>query len=170
MQPRPTWWLVIIRPSGETNEPEPPSLNRTEASRTLSSHAGVGVKPYTSFNRPSGGLSNVHIPSSATTGATRTSGSTKERERRRRIKNDLQRLVPSLDGLRLRSALRSAPGLDRDEVSPPVSQEHLAGPGDLLILVLEHLLPLGQPAGGPRDREQHREQVHREAHGLVDEP
>ncbi len=44
MHAMPTWWFVIISPSGETKDPEPPSLKRTEARRTLSSQAGVGVK------------------------------------------------------------------------------------------------------------------------------
>ena len=50
MQPRPTWWLVIMRPSGETKEPEPPSMKRTEARRTWSSHSFVGSKPYFSLS------------------------------------------------------------------------------------------------------------------------
>jgi len=29
-QTAPTWWLVKVRPFSETNEPEPPLLNRTE--------------------------------------------------------------------------------------------------------------------------------------------
>jgi hypothetical protein len=45
MQPRPTWWFVIMSPSGDTKEPEPPSMNLTEARRTLSSHSFVGSKP-----------------------------------------------------------------------------------------------------------------------------
>ena len=40
----PTWWLVMTRPFGETNEPEPPELNRTEDSRTWSSHSSVGLE------------------------------------------------------------------------------------------------------------------------------
>ena len=50
MQPRPTWWLVIMRPSGETKEPEPPSMKRTEARRSWSSHSVVGSKPYFSLS------------------------------------------------------------------------------------------------------------------------
>ena len=57
MQPSPTWWFVIMRPSGETKEPEPPSMKRTEARRTLSSHSFVGSKPYFAFSCASGGLS-----------------------------------------------------------------------------------------------------------------
>src|SRR5215211_3443444 len=45
----------------------------------------------------------------------------------------------------------------------------LARPGDLLVLVLEQLDPVGQPARHPGDHEQHREHVDREAHRLVDE-
>ena len=45
----------------------------------------------------------------------------------------------------------------------------LAGPGDLLVL-LEELHPVGQPPGGARDGEEHREHLDREAHRLVDEP
>src|SRR5881397_333697 len=55
----------MTRPFGLTNEPDPPSLNRTLESRMCSSHCAVGVKLYLSFNCLTGGLSNVHIPSSA---------------------------------------------------------------------------------------------------------
>ena len=39
MQVAPTWWLVKVRPSVETKDPDPPLLKRTDASRTWSSHA-----------------------------------------------------------------------------------------------------------------------------------
>ena len=34
----------------ETNEPEPPLLNRTAPDRTLAIHSGVGSKPYRSLS------------------------------------------------------------------------------------------------------------------------
>src|SRR5262245_40735746 len=52
-------------PSADTNEPEPPSFNRTEARRTRSSQASEGSKLYRSFHSLRGGLSKVHMPSSA---------------------------------------------------------------------------------------------------------
>src|SRR3954452_5144922 len=63
----PTWWLVITRPSAETNEPEPPLLNRTADDRRCSIHPGVGAKPYLSWSCLSGRLLKTHIPSSAHT-------------------------------------------------------------------------------------------------------
>src|ERR1700722_16636033 len=40
----------------------------------------------------------------------------------------------------------------------------LAGAADLLLRILDHLLPLGDPANGAREREQNREHVGWEAH------
>ena len=45
----------------------------------------------------------------------------------------------------------------------------LPRPGDLLLGVEQHLFPLRDPAGGPRDGEQHREHLDREPHRLVDQ-
>src|SRR5215510_6278779 len=50
------------------NDPVPPpapSFKRTTDNRTWSSHSREGSKPYFSFHCLSGGLSKVHIPSSA---------------------------------------------------------------------------------------------------------
>src|SRR4051794_10015622 len=63
----PTWWLVITRPSAETNEPEPPLLNRTADERRRVIHSGVGSKPWRSLSDFSGRLLKTHIPSSACT-------------------------------------------------------------------------------------------------------
>src|SRR5208337_170183 len=60
-----TWWLVSTSPRGLTKEPDPPSLKRTLERRTWSSHARAGSKPYRSLSCLMGGLSKVHIPSSA---------------------------------------------------------------------------------------------------------
>src|SRR5438552_4290756 len=46
----------------------------------------------------------------------------------------------------------------------------LARPGNLLLRVLDHLLPLGEPAGGPGYREEDGEHLDRESHRLVDQP
>src|SRR5438045_9775651 len=59
------WWLVITRPSGETNEPEQPPASRTEESCASFSHFASGLKPYFFATFALGKLSNVHIPSSA---------------------------------------------------------------------------------------------------------
>src|SRR6202007_1118382 len=59
------------KPCGLTKEPEPPSFRRTEESRRWSSHCCVGVKPYFSLSSLSGGLSKVHMPSSARTAGQR---------------------------------------------------------------------------------------------------
>src|SRR4051812_46299315 len=45
----------------------------------------------------------------------------------------------------------------------------LARARDLLLRILEHLLPLRQPTRRARDGEQHREHVEREADRLIDE-
>src|SRR4051812_37577852 len=65
MQSAPTWWLVITRPWSDTNDPEPPELNRTDASRTCSNQASVGSKPCRCLTRAFGKLLKVHMPSSA---------------------------------------------------------------------------------------------------------
>src|SRR6478609_3808609 len=65
-------------------------------------------------------------------------------------------------GLRLLPALGG-----RHEVEGPVARVDLLGPGDLLVLVLDQLEPLGQPSRRPADGEQHREHLRRELEGLV---
>src|SRR6478672_6738395 len=57
-----------------------------------------------------------------------------------------------------------------DVIAGVVAGVDLARPGNLLVRVDQHLLPLRQPAGNARDREQHREHLAREPHRLVDEP
>ena len=56
MQLAPTWWLVRTSPVSDTKEPEPPLLNRTEASRTWSSQAWSGAQPYFCFKDLTGML------------------------------------------------------------------------------------------------------------------
>src|SRR5262245_36873736 len=55
----------MTSPSAETNDPEPPLLNRTLECCTCSSQAFVGLKLYFSWSSFVGGLLNSHIPSSA---------------------------------------------------------------------------------------------------------
>src|SRR3954470_19145390 len=55
----------MTSPSAETNDPDPPELNRTDDFWTWSSQPGGGVKSYRSFRCFSGGLLNSHMPSSA---------------------------------------------------------------------------------------------------------
>ena len=79
-------------------------------------------------------------------------------------------LVVRPDSLR---ADRLRPGQVRSVTRHVVAQlgpdVGLARPGDLLVLVAEQLLPVGQPARRAGDGEQHREHLDREAHRLVDE-
>src|ERR1700736_3661471 len=55
----------MTRPSGDTNEPEPPLLKRTDDFCTCSSHLSEGSKPYLSLRTLRGGLLKSHMPSSA---------------------------------------------------------------------------------------------------------
>src|SRR3990172_2779657 len=56
-----------------------------------------------------------------------------------------------------------------NEVAAPGADVHLAGAGDLLLRVLDHLPPLGKPAGVAGDGEQDGKHVHGEPHRLVDD-
>src|SRR6187402_2002171 len=58
----------------------------------------------------------------------------------------------------------ASPGVDGRELALVGAEVDLARAGDLLLLVLQELLPLGQPARHPRDGEKDREHVDREAH------
>ena len=77
-----TWWLVMTRPFGETNEPEPPVSKRTEPSRTWSSHSLVGSNWYFSLRYCNGRPSKGHMPSSGGVvgRATRTAMAQSQRE------------------------------------------------------------------------------------------
>src|SRR5262245_21073447 len=66
MASAPTWWLVITRPSGETNEPDPDG-KRTHDFWTCSSHLSSGTKLCFSLRYLVGGLVKSHMPSSART-------------------------------------------------------------------------------------------------------
>src|SRR5207237_10452695 len=57
--------FVKVRPSGETNDPEPPLLKRSDDSRTWSSHCWVGAKPYLAWTFCLGKALYSHMPSSA---------------------------------------------------------------------------------------------------------
>src|SRR5216684_752461 len=61
------------------------------------------------------------------------------------------------------------PCFDGHKVPPRRAGVDLARAGDLLVWVLDHFLPLRQPAGNARDGKEHREHVHRELHGLIDQ-
>src|SRR6185503_5203743 len=76
---------------------------------------------------------------------------------------------PRAAGQIRRREAASGPLFEGYVVAPPWSQVDLARPGDLLLLVQEHLFPLGEPARGARYREEDGEHVHRESHGLVDQ-
>src|SRR5262249_16473039 len=61
----------------------------------------------------------------------------------------------------------SAP-LDRDEVALGRARVDLTRARDLLLGIAHHFLPLGEPAGRPRDREEYRKHLDRKSQGLVD--
>src|ERR1700719_1192396 len=50
-----------------------------------------------------------------------------------------------------------------------VSLINLAGAGDFLFGIEQHLFPLSDPSARSRNREEHREHGDREAHGLIDQ-
>src|SRR3712207_8483389 len=68
-----------------------------------------------------------------------------------------------------RSTLFPYTTLFRSEFAFVVTRVDLAGTGDLLLLVQEHLFPLREPARGAWDREQNREHIHWDRERLVDE-
>src|SRR5437016_1895112 len=88
----------------------------------------------------------------------------------------LSRVRRSMDGAETMASLPprgAAPALppqpDRDVLALARADIELARPGDLLLGVVDHLLPLRQPARGPGDRKEHGEHLDREAHRLVDQ-
>ncbi len=66
MQSSAQWWFVSTRPSAEMKEPVQPLSSRTVARCTRSSQAESSVTPYFEAMASRGGLSKVHMPSSAT--------------------------------------------------------------------------------------------------------
>src|SRR5262249_15859732 len=54
-------------------------------------------------------------------------------------------------------------------VARPGPRVNLSRPRDLLLRIEQHLFPLRDPAGGTRDREEHREKLDRKAHRLIDQ-
>ena len=54
----------MISPSAETNDPEPPLLNRTADDRRCSAQPAGGSKPYLALSWASGKLLKTHMPSS----------------------------------------------------------------------------------------------------------
>src|SRR5208282_1032698 len=59
--------------------------------------------------------------------------------------------------------------IERDIAAEIVARIKLPRPGDLLLVVEQHLLPLSDPARSARDREEDGEHRHRETHRLIDE-
>ena len=57
----------MISPDAETNDPDPPLLNRTADERRWSAQPAGGSNPYLALSRASGRLLNTHIPSSPCT-------------------------------------------------------------------------------------------------------
>src|SRR5229473_4900198 len=85
----------------------------------------------------------------------------------------LSRVRRSMDGAETMASLPAAPALpaqpDRDVLALALADIELARPGDLLLGVVDHLLPLREPARGPGDRKEHGEHLDRETHRLVDQ-
>src|ERR1035441_6058870 len=75
---------------------------------------------------------------------------------------------PAPPPLRVYQLLHAAVG-DRYEVADFLAAVDLPRTRDLGVGVLQHFLPLRQPADGARNAEQHRELVRRETHRLVDD-
>src|SRR5438046_5519633 len=63
----------------------------------------------------------------------------------------------------------SAP-VNRHELPPGGAGVELARPADLVFGVADHLLPLGDPAYGAREREDAGEHRHRDAEGALHDP
>src|ERR1019366_8503726 len=83
----------------------------------------------------------------------------------RQSKPTIIRATKLLDGARFclsQSLLRTL--VNRDVVAPRRTDVELARTPDLLSWILDHLLPLRDPAGGARHREKHGEHGHRKAH------
>src|SRR5262249_37603585 len=59
---------------------------------------------------------------------------------------------------------------DRRVLELALAGVDLPRPGDFGLRVFPHLRPLGDPAGGPRDREDPPEHVWWDLHRLVDDP
>src|SRR2546427_4449303 len=60
--------------------------------------------------------------------------------------------------------------VDRHELPPGGAGVELARPADLVFGVADHLLPLGDPAYGARQREDAGEHRHRDAEGALHDP
>src|SRR6478672_1306679 len=67
-------------------------------------------------------------------------------------------------------SLMRSPLVDGDERPLVLSGVDLSRPGDLLVLVEQHFLPLRQPARHPAQGEEDREVLGGIAHRLIDEP
>ena len=60
--------------------------------------------------------------------------------------------------------------VNRDVVAPRRPNVELTRTADLLTWILDHFLPLRDPAGGARHREKHGEHGHRKAYRFQDDP
>src|SRR5713226_1702786 len=98
--------------------------------------------------------------------SSRTDTTSETRPARRRMPSPMQSSPTSLSGPA--SAASAHP--HRHVLALAGADVDLARPGNLLLRVLDHLLPLGKPAGGPGDREEDGEHLDRESHRLVDQP
>src|SRR3954464_11326200 len=86
------------------------------------------------------------------------------------LQNTTMPPAPASRAARSRGARPALPLVDRDVIARALARVDLARPRDLLLLVLDHLQPLGDPAARSRDREQHGEHADRHLQRLVDEP
>src|SRR5713226_8425804 len=58
---------------------------------------------------------------------------------------------------------------DRNVMTRVMAEVDLAWPRNFLLVIEEHLFPLGDPTGSARNREQDRKHGHRETHRLINE-
>src|SRR6266702_2356745 len=80
-------------------------------------------------------------------------------------------LIALMSDLRVCESRRAGSALvDRHELPPGGAGVELARPADLVFGVADHLLPLGDPAHGTRQREDAGEHRHRDAEGALHDP
>src|SRR6266705_1071885 len=80
-------------------------------------------------------------------------------------------IIALMSDLRVCESRRAGSALvDRHELPPGGAGVELARPADLVFGVADHLLPLGDPAHGTRQREDAGEHRHRDAEGALHDP
>src|SRR6202451_3755390 len=160
------------RPTPRTCRSSTPSSPRTKrAGATRSSWAPAWTTACGSPSRsgPTNGCSTTPTrPSPPRGGASPGASCSTARDAcaSRWLRRDWSACAPRATGDPADGAVLAVP--DRGVVPRLGADVELARPGDLGVLV-EHLLPVGQPSAGAGDGEQDREHLEREPHRLVDE-